>query len=86
MVISQCNYIKNLVLQNTRIFLLKEVLIIMIKKKIRPEVAAAVIAAINAIGMPAVETRVVSIQPLKKPGIWKWAGVFEMMLGRGIKS
>ncbi|HBQ28874.1 hypothetical protein HX99_05085 [Peptococcaceae bacterium SCADC1_2_3] len=58
----------------------------LIKKKISPEVAAAVIAAITAIGLPTIETRVVSIKPITKSGIWKWAGVFEMMLGRGIKN
>jgi len=56
----------------------------MIKKGPRPEVVVAVTAAIASFSVPTVE-KIVSVSPAE-PAVWKWAGVFELMMDRKIKT
>lgn len=56
----------------------------MIKKGLRPEVVAAVTAAVASYSVPTVE-KIVSVSSAE-PTVWRWAGVFELMMDRKIKA
>ena len=56
----------------------------MIKKGLRPEVVAAVTTAVASFSVPTVE-KIVSVSSVE-PTVWRWAGVFELMMDRKIKT
>ncbi len=53
---------------------------------VRPQVVAAITAALAAAGYLSTGSQITSIRPVKRTNAWKMAGLRELMLGRDLSS